>query len=116
MGKPGRKPALLPPGVRRRELKRHEIRIWLKDAPDDPPTIVIQKTKSTRPVGRPGRMSFDRAKALLGIADRHGHLRRAGCNAQGGAVPRAMELLRWPDQSAAEVERIMARFRARRRN
>ena len=39
MAKPGRKPTLLPPGVRRRELKRHEIRIWLKDAPDDPPTI-----------------------------------------------------------------------------
>ena len=66
MGKRGRKPTLLPPGVRRRELKRHEIRIWLKDAPDDPPTIVIQKTKSIRPVGRP-RMSPDRAKAMIGL-------------------------------------------------
>jgi hypothetical protein len=114
MGKRGRKPTLLPPGVRRRELKRHEIRIWLKDAPDDPPTIVIQKTKSIRPVGRP-RMSPDRAKAMLGlrIATAIYVERRAMLKA---AVSRAMQLLRWPDQSAAEVERVMARFRASRRN
>ena len=114
MGKPGRKPALLPPGVRRRELKRHEIRIWLKDAPDDPPTIVIQKTKSIRPVGRP-RMSLDRAKALLGLRIATAIYVERGAMLKV-AVSRAMELLRWPDQSVAEVEQVMALFRARQRN
>jgi hypothetical protein len=114
MAKRGRKPKLLPPGVRRRELKRHEIRIWRKDAPDDPPTLVIKKTKSIRPVGRP-KMSHDRAKALLGLRIATAIYVERGAMLKE-AVPRAMELLRWPDQSAAEVERIMARFRARRRN
>jgi hypothetical protein len=108
MAKPGRKPTLLPPGVRRWELKRHEIRIWRKDAPDDPPTLVIKKTKSIRPVGRP-KMSHDRAKALLGLRIATAIYVEWGAMLKE-AVPRAMELLRWPDQSAAEVERIMARF------
>jgi hypothetical protein len=114
MGKPGRKPALLPPGVRRRELKRHEIRIWLKDAPDDPPTLVFKRTKPIRPIGRP-RMSRDRAKALLGLRIATAIYVERGAMLKT-AVSRAMASLRWPDQSAAEVERIMARFRARRRN
>ena len=52
-------------------------------------------------------MSPDRAKAMLGlrIATAIYVERRAMLKA---AVSRAMQLLRWPDQSAAEVERVMA--------
>ena len=85
VAKRGRKPELLPPGVRRREKRRHEMRIWLDGAPDDPPTLVLKEKKTIRPVGRP-KMSTDRAKALLGIAHRHGHLCRAWPNAKGFCV------------------------------
>jgi hypothetical protein len=114
MAKPGRKSTLLPPGVRRWELKRHEIRIWRNDAPDDPPTLILKKTKSIRPVGRP-RMSRDRAKALLGLRIATAIYVERGAMLKA-AVSRGMELLHWPDQSVAEVERVMALFRARRRN
>jgi hypothetical protein len=86
MAKRGRKPKPLPPGVRRRELKRHEVRIWFEDAPDDPPTLVIKKKKPIRPVGRP-KMSVDRAKAPT-PAYCHGHPHGAWRATKGRCVAR----------------------------
>jgi hypothetical protein len=105
MAKRGRKPKPLPPGVRRRELKRHEIRIWLESAPDDPPTFVIKKKKPVRPVGRP-KMSVDQRNALLRLRIATAIYQERGAMLKA-AVSRAMELLRWPDQSAEDIERVL---------
>jgi hypothetical protein len=109
MARPGRKPAPLPPGVRRIEKRRHEIRIWLDDAPDDPPTVVWKQRASKRPVGRPS-VSADQSKKLLRLRIATA-IRQTRGESLKSALYDAMRLLKWPDQRAAEHKRLAERFR-----
>jgi hypothetical protein len=108
----GPKPTPLPPGVRRIEMRRHVIAMWLDGAPDDPPTIVWKRRPSKRPVGRP---SVDQSKKLLDLRIRTA-IREARGESLKVALYGAMRALNWPDQSSAEHKRLAERFRVRSRS
>jgi hypothetical protein len=101
----------MPEGIVRVERGRHAVRYWAVGWPEVlGPTFVISKKPSKKTAGRP----------KAGIEDQRGFLRlriaTAVHEARGepleAAIIAAMIDLDWPDQTAAEIERIRSRFRA----
>jgi hypothetical protein len=102
----------MPEGVVRVEHGRHEVRYWRADWPEElGPTFAIIKKPAQRGAGRPRPSIADHSKLLrlriaTAVYEARGH-------ALGPAIFAAMIDLDWPKQkqTAAEIERIRARFR-----
>ena len=106
-GRP-RKP--MPEGVVRVEHGRHEIRYWAVGWPEElGPTFVIAKKPSQRGAGRP-RTSIEDQRRLLRLRIATA-VHEARGEALEAAIIAAMRDLDWPDQTAAEIDRIRSRFR-----
>jgi hypothetical protein len=74
------------------------------------PTFVITKKPSKKTAGRPKASIEDQRKLLrLRIATAAHEARGEALEA---AIIAAMRDLDWPDQTAAEIDRIRSRFRA----
>jgi hypothetical protein len=101
----------MPEGVVRVERRRHEVRYWAVDWPEElGPTYVIRKKPSKKRVGRP-RTSIEDLRALLRLRMATALYEHRGENFET-AIIAAMTDLGWPDQTTAEIERIRTRFRA----
>ena len=92
------------------EHGRHEVRYWAVGWPEGQgPTFVIVKKPSKKTVGRP-KASIEDQRRLLRL-----RIATAAYEARGetleAAIIAGMVDLDWPDQTAAEIERIRSRFR-----
>jgi hypothetical protein len=97
----------------RAEHQRREVRYWGDSWPEElGPTWVIPKKPPPKPAGRPRTSIQDLRRFLrLRIATSAYEVRGEGFEA---SIIAAMTDLDWPDQSAAEVDRIRKRFQRAR--
>jgi hypothetical protein len=108
--KRGRPPKPMPEGVVRVENGRHEVRYWRIDWPEAlGPTFVVVKKPSKKGAGRPKASAEDQRKLLrlrIAIAVHEARGKTFEAATIAGMIDHD-----WPDQSAAEIERIRSRFR-----